>query len=169
VPLSWDSLTRHAVRNPFSSAIRTVASGGGKAGRVESRPSWAGCPSRPCCAGWSATGGLQLVEVGQPPAAAQVPGVVDDGLDAKRSPLLEVLLHPAVPVEGVDGHVNTAGDDPGSEDVGRRRQEPPAEDQFDLVRPTHIQDRNVAQHLPGQPMPEPVMSVPGNYLSGLSI
>jgi hypothetical protein len=31
--------------------------------------------------------GLQLVEVGQPPAAAQVSGVVDDGLDAKRSPL----------------------------------------------------------------------------------
>jgi len=26
--------------------------------------------------------GLQLVEVDQPPAAAQVPGVVDDGLDA---------------------------------------------------------------------------------------
>jgi hypothetical protein len=25
---------------------------------------------------------LQLVEVDQPPAAAQVPGVVDDGLDA---------------------------------------------------------------------------------------
>ena len=83
--------------------------------------------------------GLQLVEVDQPPAAAQVPGVVDDGLDAQRSPLLEVLLHPAMPVEGVDGHVNTAGDDPGSEDAGRRRQDPPAEDQFDLVRPTHIQ------------------------------
>ena len=40
--------------------------------------------------------GLQFGQVGQQPVAAQVPGVVDDGFDAQRGAVFEVLLDPGV-------------------------------------------------------------------------
>ena len=46
---------------------------------------------------------LQLWQVLQLAVAAQVPGVVDDGLDAQRDAVLQVLLQPGIPVEHVEG------------------------------------------------------------------
>jgi hypothetical protein len=52
---------------------------------------------------FSGTGlGLQVVEVGQAGVAAQVAGVVDDGHDAHRAAVFEVLLDAGVPVEDVE-------------------------------------------------------------------
>ena len=64
--------------------------------------------------------GLQLVEIMQAPQAAQIAWVVDDGLDAQRAPVIEVLLDAGVPVEGVDVHLGAVGDDLGLELTGRR-------------------------------------------------
>src|SRR3954453_3154465 len=61
---------------------------------------------------------LQLGQVVQATQAAQVGGVVDDGLDAHRAAVLEVLLDPGVAVAGVDGDLGAVGDDVGVEGAG---------------------------------------------------
>ncbi len=61
--------------------------------------------------------GLEFGQVPQPAFAAQVVGVVDDGLDAQRAAVLEVLLDPGVLVVGVDGDPDgVAGVDAGAID-----------------------------------------------------
>jgi hypothetical protein len=59
--------------------------------------------------------GGQFVEMGQAAVAAQVVGVVDDGLDAQRPAVRQILLDPGVPVERVDGDLHAAGDGLGLE------------------------------------------------------
>jgi hypothetical protein len=48
--------------------------------------------------------GRKFVEVGQPGVAAHIARGVDDGLDAHRPPIFEVLLDAGVLVEDVDHH-----------------------------------------------------------------
>src|SRR5262245_40173035 len=62
--------------------------------------------------------GLQLVEVGQQALQAEVVGVVDDGLDAHGTAVLEVLLDAGVLVEAVDGHAVGVPTDRGLEGAG---------------------------------------------------
>src|SRR6266536_373623 len=62
--------------------------------------------------------GLQVVEVGQQPLAAEVVGVVDDGLDAQGTAVLEVLLDAGVLVEDVDGDAVGVPVDGGLEGAG---------------------------------------------------
>src|SRR6266540_767542 len=62
--------------------------------------------------------GLQVVEVGQQALAADVVGVVDHGLDAQRTAVLEVLLGPRVLVDHVDGHALGVPVDGGLEGAG---------------------------------------------------
>jgi hypothetical protein len=77
--------------------------------------------------------------MGQAPQHAEIGGVIDDGFDPERPALFEVLLAAGVFVADVEAHSDPAGDDPGSEDAGRRRQDPPAEDQLDLFGAAQIQ------------------------------
>jgi hypothetical protein len=49
--------------------------------------------------------------VSETAVAAQVVGRIDDGLDAQRPPVLQILFDPGVLVEGVDGDLGVAGDD----------------------------------------------------------
>src|SRR6266545_2484958 len=62
--------------------------------------------------------GLQAVEVGQQPLAAEVVGVVDHGLDAQGTAVLEVLLDAGVLVEHVDGDAAGVPVDRGLEGAG---------------------------------------------------
>ncbi len=85
--------------------------------------------------------GLAL-EFGQMDQAAQHPEVgrvVDHGLDPQRAAFLEVLLGAGMFVADVDAYIDAAGDDPGSEDAGRRRQDLSAEDQLDLLGPAEVE------------------------------
>src|SRR4029077_9528089 len=84
---------------------------------------------------------LQLIEMDQPPQTTQVARVVDDGLDAQRPPVLEVLLDAGVPVEGVDVDLGAVGDDPGLELTGRRSTAalPTPEDQLDQLRAADVE------------------------------
>jgi len=59
--------------------------------------------------------GLKFGQVVQATLAAQIVGVVDDGLDAQRSAVLQILFDAGVLVKGIDGDVNPAGDDLGLE------------------------------------------------------
>src|SRR6266540_859060 len=62
--------------------------------------------------------GLQAVEIGQQPLAAEVVGVVDHGLDAQGTAVLEVLLDAGVLVEHVDGDAAGVPVDGGLEGAG---------------------------------------------------
>jgi hypothetical protein len=82
--------------------------------------------------------GLEFGQVGQSAQHAEVGWVVDHGLDPQRAAFFEVLLGAGVFVADVDGDIDAAGDDPGGEDAGRRRQDPPAEDQLELFGAAQI-------------------------------
>jgi hypothetical protein len=56
----------------------------------------------------------------QAPQTAQIARVVDHGLDPQGAPVLQVLLDPGVPVEGVDVHRGAVADDLGLERTGGR-------------------------------------------------
>ena len=66
-------------------------------------------------------------------------GSFHHGLDPQGAAFLEILLGAGVLVADVDGDINAAGDDPGSKDAGRRRQNPPAEDQLDLFGAAEVE------------------------------
>ena len=76
-------------------------------------------------------------EVGPPPGGQHAEPLVVHDMAQPR-----ILRLPAPPEEAVPGCA--------------RQRSGPEPDQRD---PLAVQDRDVAQHLPGQPMPEPVMSV----------
>src|SRR3954449_5816971 len=82
---------------------------------------------------------LEFGQVDQTAFHAEVGRVVDHRFDPKGAAFLEVLLGAGVLVADVDGDINAAGDDPGSEDAGRRGQDLPAEDDLDLLRPTEVE------------------------------
>jgi hypothetical protein len=63
--------------------------------------------------------GLQFRQVGQAAQHTQIGRVVDHGLDPQRPALFQVLLAAGVFVSNFDGHIDPAGDDPGSKDAGR--------------------------------------------------
>jgi hypothetical protein len=84
--------------------------------------------------------GLQLVEVGQPGVAAQVAGGVDDGFDAHRPAVFEVLLDPRVLVEDVDDHaLVVAPVDGGSEGAGGVAADLAAEDDLHVGGPAKVE------------------------------
>jgi len=59
--------------------------------------------------------GLQFGEIADAALAAEVIGRVHHGLDPQRAALLQVLFHPGMAPEGVDGHAIAAAVDRGLE------------------------------------------------------
>src|SRR5205823_3507763 len=84
----------------------------------------------------------QRGQVGQPFAQAEVHGLVDDGLGAKRPPQLVVLLDLGVLVEHVQARGDPVGDHAGGKDAGSvvlaATVDGPAEDQADAVGPAQV-------------------------------
>jgi len=127
--------------------------------------------------------GLQVVQVGQQPLAAEVVGVVDHGFDAHRAAVLEVLLDAGVLVEHVDGHAVGVPVDRGLEGaVGLSSAWVAFEDELDVLGAAQVEvvghqgfeegpgvagsvqhDGAGRLHLPhGQVPPEPGVAVSGS-------
>src|SRR5215472_2492420 len=77
--------------------------------------------------------GRQFVQVLQAALAAQVTGVVDDGLYSERAVFLQVDLDPRVLEAQVDGDLVAAVEQPGGEDAGRLAGDPGAEDDLHVL------------------------------------
>jgi hypothetical protein len=84
--------------------------------------------------------GLELVEVGQAGLAAQVSGTVDDGLDAHRATVFEVLLDPGMLIEHVDDHPTVVpAVDRGTKGARGVPTDATVEDDLDVVRSAEIE------------------------------
>jgi hypothetical protein len=71
--------------------------------------------------------------------AEEISGVVDDGLDAKRPPALEVGLHPGMPEVGVEGDLVPGAQQPGPVAVRGRGADPATEHDLHLLRAADVQ------------------------------
>src|SRR4029079_14032795 len=74
-----------------------------------------------------------------PAGHPEITGVVDDGLDAKRPPALEVGLHPGMPEVGVEGDLIAAAQQPGAVAVRWWGADPAAEHELHLFRAPDVQ------------------------------
>src|SRR6266545_5450808 len=83
--------------------------------------------------------GLQAVEVGQQPLAAEVVGVVDHGLDAQGTAVLEVLLDAGVLVEHVDGDAAGVPVDRGLEHPAGLAAAVASEDDLDVLGASQVE------------------------------
>src|SRR4030088_2208713 len=79
--------------------------------------------------------GDQLRQVLDASVDGEVPGLVDDGLDAKRPPFLQVLLDPAVLVAEVKVYLGARREDPPDDEILRRLDDLAGEDHRDLLGP----------------------------------
>src|SRR6266498_3700949 len=83
--------------------------------------------------------GLQAVEVGQQPLAAEVVGVVDHGLDAQGTAVFEVLLDAGVLVEDVDGDAAGVPVDRGLEHPAGLAAAVASEDDLDVLGASQVE------------------------------
>ena len=97
----------------------------------------------------------QLGQIVEPLADAKIPGVVDGGLGAQRTPFLMILLDPRILVMDVERWCDAFGDDAGAETSGCSAGDTALEDELHLfgtadveVLTDHLLEKNAPMDWP---------------------